>query len=128
MNLLLDTHLVLWAMQGRRALPKAALPWLERADLVYVSAASLWECSIKVGLGKLRVDMALLEDRLVEAGFEQLPVRWAHAAQVALLPQGRHRDPFDRLLVAQAISEPIRLLTCDAALQPYTELVTTIPV
>lgn len=127
MNLLLDTHLVLWAMQGRTALPKAVLPWLDRADLVYVSAASLWECSIKVGLGKLKVDMVMLEERLADAGFEQLPVRWAHAAQVAALPQGRHRDPFDRLLVAQAISEPVRFLTCDAALQPYSELVTTIP-
>ena len=128
MNLLLDTHLVLWAMQGRRALPRAVLPWLDRADVVYVSAVSLWECSIKVGLGRLKVDLASLEQRLAEAGFEQLPVRWAHAVQVASLPQGRHRDPFDRLLVAQAISEPIRLLTCDDALQTYTELVTTIPV
>ena len=75
MNLLLDTHLMLWAMQ------------------------------------------------LADAGFAQLPVRWAHAAQVALLPQGRHRDPFDRLLVAQAMSEPMHLLTCDAALRPYTDLV-----
>ena len=123
MNLLLDTHLMLWAMQGRAALPRAALPWLERADAVYVSAASLWEASIKVALGKLKVDVASLEERLADAGFSQLPVRWTHAARVASLPQGKHRDPFDRLLVAQALSEPMHLLTCDAVLRPYTELV-----
>ena len=123
MNLLLDTHLMLWAMQGRAALPKAALPWLERADAVYVSAASLWEAAIKAALGKLDVDVAALEEQLADAGFVQLPVRWTHAAQVALLPQGRHRDPFDRLLVAQAMSEPMHLLTCDALLRPYTDLV-----
>ena len=123
MNLLLDTHLMLWAMQGRAALPKAALPWLERADAVYVSAASLWEAAIKAALGKLDVDVASLEEQLADAGFAQLPVRWTHAAQVALLPQGKHRDPFDRLLVAQAMSEPMHLLTCDALLRPYTDLV-----
>ena len=123
MNLLLDTHLMLWAMQGRAALPKAALPWLERADAVYVSAASLWEAAIKAALGKLDVDVASLEEQLADAGFVQLPVRWTHAAQVALLPQGKHRDPFDRLLVAQAMSEPMHLLTCDALLRPYTDLV-----
>ena len=123
MNLLLDTHLMLWAMQGRAALPKAALPWLERADAVYVSAASLWEAAIKAALGKLDVDVASLEEQLADAGFVQLPVRWTHAAQVALLPQGKHRDPFDRLLVAQAMSEPMHLLTCDALLHSYTDLV-----
>ena len=123
MNLLLDTRLMLWAMQGRASLPKAALPWLERADAVYVSAASLWEAAIKAALGKLDVDVASLEELLADAGFAQLPVRWTHAAQVALLPQGRHRDPFDRLLVAQAMSEPMHLLTCDALLRPYTDLV-----
>ena len=123
MNLLLDTHLMLWAMQGRAALPKAALPWLERADAVYVSAASLGEAAIKAALGRLDVEVASLEEQLADAGFAQLPVRWTHAAQVALLPQGKHRDPFDRLLVAQAMSEPMHLLTCDALLRPYTDLV-----
>ncbi len=127
MNLLLDTHLMLWAMQGRAALPRAALPWMERADAVYVSAASLWEAAIKAALGKLDVDVQALEDRLADAGFLQLPVRWTHAARVASLPMGPHRDPFDRLLVAQAISEPMHLLTCDAGMNSYTELVIVVP-
>ncbi len=127
MNLLLDTHLMLWAMQGRAALPKAAVPWIDRADAVFVSAASLWESAIKAALGKLTVDMAALEEQLADAGFAQLPVRWTHAAQVALLPQGKHRDLFDRLLVAQAISEPMHLLTCDVALGRYTDLVIVVP-
>lgn len=127
MNLLLDTHLMLWAMQGRATLPKAALPWLDRADAVYVSAASLWEAAIKAALGKLKVDVASLEERLDDAGFVQLPVRWTHAARVASLPQAAHRDPFNRLLVAQALSEPMHLLTCDAALRAYTDLVIVVP-
>lgn len=127
MNLLLDTQLMLRAMQGRGALPRAALPWLERADAVYVSAASLWEAAIKVALGKLKVDVASLEERLDDAGFLPLPLRWTHAARVASLPPAAHHDPFDRLLVAQALSEPMHLLTCDAALRAYTELVIVVP-
>lgn len=123
MKVLLDTHLVLWSMQGRSALPKAVLPWLEEADEVLVSAASLWEAAIKAALGKLRTDIDALEHRLIVAGFVALPVTWAHAARVRTLPM-HHRDPFDRLLVAQALTEPLHLLTCDKSLAAYSDLVT----
>ncbi len=123
MKVLLDTHLMLWSMQGRSALPKAVLPWLEEADEVVVSAASLWEAAIKAALGKLRTDIDTLEHRLVLAGFVALPVTWAHATRVRTLPM-HHRDPFDRLLVAQALTEPLHLLTCDKALAAYSDLVT----
>jgi len=125
MKLLLDTHFMLWAMQGRAAVPKAALPWMEEADEIIVSAASVWEAAIKASLGKLRTDIDTLERRLDDAGFASLPVTWRHAAMVRRLPM-HHRDPFDRLLVAQAISEPLRLLTCDRQLATYSELVTVI--
>lgn len=118
----MDTHLVLWSMQDSRALSTAARAHLRRADAVFVSAASLWEIAIKAGLGKLEVDGALLESKLSEAGFLPLPVTWAHALKSRELPP-LHRDPFDRMLVAQAMCEPMRLLTHDSALAGYSELV-----
>ena len=125
MKVLLDTHLMLWSMQGRSALPKAAHAWFDDADEVFVSAASVWEAAIKAALGKLHTDIGTLERRLDAAGFIALPITWAHAARVRTLPM-HHRDPFDRLLVAQALTEPLRLLTCDARLAAYTDLVTVV--
>ena len=125
MKLLLDTHLVLWSMQDDSNLSNSARYWLEQAEKVYVSSATLWEIAIKVALGKLQVDCAKLENRLVEAGFLPLPITWTHAGQVRQLPHF-HRDPFDRMLIAQAISEPLRLLTHDITLAQYSELVTLV--
>jgi PIN domain nuclease of toxin-antitoxin system len=125
MRLLLDTHLVLWAMQDSPSLSADAREWINKADAVYVSAASLWEISIKATLGRLHVDSEHLEHQLGAAGFIQLPVTWSHASMLRNLPP-LHRDPFDRMLVAQALSEPLRLLTHDAALTGYSDLVTLV--
>jgi PIN domain nuclease of toxin-antitoxin system len=125
MRLLLDTHVVLWAMENSRALSAAAREHLRKAEAVFVSAASLWEIAIKAALGKLEVDSERLERSLVESGFQQLPVTWSHTVQLRTLPP-LHRDPFDRMLIAQAISEPLRLLTHDAALARYSDLVTPV--
>ena len=95
------------------------------AVLLWVSAASLWEIAIKASLGKLTVDSEALEDQLGIAGFEPLPITWQHTVQVRKLPM-HHRDPFDRMLIAQAVSEPLRLLTHDAALRAYSDLVTVV--
>ncbi len=122
MRILLDTNIVLWAMSGSAKLPAAARREIEQADIAYVSAASLWEIGIEVGLGKLDVDIDGLERLLAEAGFVQLPVSWKHARAIHGLPQ-HHRDPFDRVLIAQALSEPLRLVTHDALLARYTDLV-----
>lgn len=92
---------------------------------VFVSAASLWEISIKVALGKLKADPRAVLDALEPAGFLQLPISGEHAAGVARLPR-HHRDPFDRLLVAQAMAEPMRLLTNDSALAAYGDFVTVL--
>ena len=125
MKLLLDTHLVLWAMQDSKHLSVAARKQIRAADVNYVSAASLWEIAIKASLGKLDVDSDVLEERLEMAGFQPLPITWQHTTQVRRLPM-RHRDPFDRMLVAQAISEPLRLLTHDEGLRTYSDLVTVV--
>jgi len=92
---------------------------------VYVSAASIWEISIKVALGKLAADPAEVLAALEPAGFLSLPVTGVHAARVAALPPV-HRDPFDRLLVAQAQTEPMLLLTNDGILTGYGDIVTAV--
>lgn len=122
MRLLLDTHLFLWAVTDSRALRAAARREILAAERVFVSAASIWEIAIKARLGKIEGDPQALARVIGESGFEELPVRADHAARVARLPL-HHADPFDRLLVAQAQSEPLLLLTSDAALAPYGELV-----
>ena len=125
MRLLLDTHLVLWAMQDSRLLSTQARKQMRAAEAVYVSAASLWEVAIKATIGKLTIDSDEFEEKLGEAGFLPLPISWQHAVQLRKLPM-RHRDPFDRMLIAQAISEPLHLLTHDSALTAYSDLVTLV--
>jgi PIN domain nuclease of toxin-antitoxin system len=125
MRLLLDTHVYLWAVTDNRKLTKAARKLISDADEVFVSSASIWEASIKIGLGKLDADVNLLVTEIEASGFKELPVRAVHAALVRDLPD-IHRDPFDRLLVAQALSEPLRLVTADSHLAAYTDLVITI--
>lgn len=121
MNFLLDTQLVLWAAGLSERLPPMARHLMEQpeAELI-VSAASLWEVAIKSGLGRedFRVDPRLLRRGLLEHGYDELPVNGAHATAVDLLPPF-HRDPFDRILVAQAQIEGITLLTTDEVVARY---------
>lgn len=95
---------------------------IAEADEVFVSAASLWEAAIKVGVGKLKVAFDDLVTGITASGFVELPVFARHCVAVGTLPP-HHRDPFDRLLVAQAIEAPLRLLTADPVLRRYSELV-----
>lgn len=122
MRVLLDTHVFLWAVAGSPSLKAAARRQIESAEAAYVSAASIWEIAIKARLGKIEADADELVAAIEQSGFIELPVRAAHAAGVARLPP-LHYDPFDRLLVAQAMAEPLRLLTADPVLAPYSELV-----
>jgi PIN domain nuclease of toxin-antitoxin system len=92
------------------------------AEAVLVSSASIWEIAIKVRIGKLNANPRRVVQFMEAAGFEELPVFSRHTVLVADLPL-YHTDPFDRLLIAQAISEPLHLLTTDAQLKPYSELV-----
>jgi PIN domain nuclease of toxin-antitoxin system len=115
-NLLLDTHVLIWWDEGRR-LSGAARRAIEAADSVYVSAASAWEVAIKIGLGRLR-PARTVEEAADESGFLELPITFRHAQRVSGLP-AHHRDPFDRLLVAQAEVEGLRLVTRDPVFERY---------
>ena len=121
MNLLLDTHVLLWAAGVPERLPGAARTLIEDRDTkLFFSAASLWEVAIKSGLGRadFRVDPRVLRRGLLENDYAELPVAGAHAVVVDLLPP-IHKDPFDRLLVAQARVEGFTLLTADQMVARY---------
>lgn len=121
MRLLLDTHIFYWSFYDPDRLSKRTITIIKEAQAVYVSSASIWEMAIKVRLGKMDGDPADLAAHILATGFTELPVWSKHALLVATLPM-HHTDPFDRLLVAQAMCEPLHLLT-DAKLKPYSELV-----
>ncbi len=118
MRLLLDTQIYLWFLADSRKLRSVARRRIRDADEVYVSAASVWEASIKAALGKLDVDIDDLLTQIPASGFAELPVTARHAAAVAALPR-LHGDPFDRLLVAQAKLLDIEILTADPAIARY---------
>lgn len=121
MNLLLDTHVLLWAAAQPDRLPAAVVEELEdKANRLYFSAASIWEVVIKNGLGRddFRVDPHLLRRGLVENGYQELAISSQHSLAVAHLP-AIHRDPFDRILIAQAEFEGILLLTADDQVARY---------
>jgi PIN domain nuclease of toxin-antitoxin system len=122
-RLLLDTHLLLWAAASSKRLPREARTLLEdTANEAWYSAASIWEIAIKSSLGRkdFRLDLAALQTALPDMGLTELPVTAAHAVGVTRLPL-IHRDPFDRLLIAQSIAEPLTLLTNDALLARYSD-------
>lgn len=122
MRLLLDTHVFLWAIAGSPQLKARDRKVIQDAEVVCVSAVSIWEIAIKARLGKLDADPAAVAAAIESSGFVELPVRATHAAKVFELPM-IHNDPFDRLLVAQALTEPLRLLTRDPMLAGYSDLV-----
>lgn len=121
MKLLLDTHLLLWAAGAPDQLPAAARQLLEdpQNELLF-SAASLWEIAIKRGLGRsdFQVDARVLRRGLLDNGYQELAITSAHAVSIDSLP-AIHKDPFDRILVAQATVEGIILLTADALVAQY---------
>jgi len=125
MRLLLDTQVYLWALANSPKLTTRVRESIQGAEQVYVSAASIWEACIKIGIGKLDASLDALVRGIEGSGFVELPVLAAHTVHVAAL-RPIHRDPFDRLLVAQAIVESLRLLTADANLGQYSDLVTVI--
>jgi PIN domain nuclease of toxin-antitoxin system len=122
MRLLLDTHIFCWWFYEPERLTQETLEVLHGARQVFVSSASIWEVAIKVRLGKMNADPRELFEQIESNNFYELPVLSKHALVVANLPL-HHTDPFDRLLVAQAMSEPLHFLTADPQLKRYSELV-----
>ena len=119
MKFLLDSHALIWALSDPERLPEPVRALIEDpAHEIFVSAASAWEIAIKVGLGKIEFPLKALSAVLADTGFIELPVQFRHAVLVADLPL-HHRDPFDRILVAQAIAEQLTLLSRDPLLRPY---------
>jgi PIN domain nuclease of toxin-antitoxin system len=120
-KLLLDTHLLLWAAGDPNRLSAKARALIGAAEnTVFFSAASVWEIAIKHGLGRddFRVDARLLRRGLLDNGYHELPISSQHAVAIDSLP-ALHRNPFDRLLIAQATVEGITLLTSDALVARY---------
>lgn len=121
MKLLLDTHLLLWAAGSPNLLPEQARRMLEdMQNQLFFSAASLWEIAIKRGLGRddFQVDARVLRRGLLDNGYTEIPIGSDHAVFIESLPP-IHKDPFDRILVAQANVEGITLLTADAQVAKY---------
>jgi PIN domain nuclease of toxin-antitoxin system len=124
-NLLLDTHIALWAVTDSKALPKKARMLIsDEQNTVFVSAASIWEISIKSGLGRGQIPMSGSQAlKFFElSGYRLLPVEPQHAASVEML-EPIHSDPFDRILVAQALTVPLRLLTHDKTVARYSDTI-----
>ena len=122
MKILLDTHVLLWWLADSPSLSGQARALIGSPEnAVFVSAVSLWEIWLKQGLGKLKLPSEF-EEKLAAEAFENLPLTAAHARQVALLPW-HHRDPFARMLVAQAQVTDLILLTADDAIPAYGECV-----
>jgi PIN domain nuclease of toxin-antitoxin system len=117
-NLLLDTHVYLWFVIQSPRLSSNVYHQIETAPVVYISAASLWEVVIKIQVKKLSADPEELADKIADSGFQELPVSVTHTLALERLPL-HHRDPFDRILLAQAHVEHLRLLTYDVGLKPY---------
>lgn len=122
MRLLLDTHILLWWLANDPALPKTAADLIrDPENVIFVSAVSVWEISLKESLGKLNVPAKFAEG-LEKESFESLPLTARQARALVQLPW-LHRDPFDRILVAQALTENLTLLTADTTVASYGDFV-----
>lgn len=120
MKLLLDTRFAFWWQTGDARVTAPVRQMVEAAEAVFVSRASLWELAIKAGLGRLHIDLPVFAAQVEAMGFAWLDIRNPHLLRLAELPVfDDHRDPFDRLLVAQSLVEPLILLTADGKLERY---------
>lgn len=116
-QLLLDTHAFIWWRENSPRLSDDARRRISSASVVFVSVASAWEAAIKIGLGKLRLPESF-EAGVIASRFDRLPIAFRHAEAVARLPR-HHNDPFDRMLIAQAMGEHLTLVTHDRRFAPY---------
>ena len=119
-RLLLDTHALIWFVSNDPNLPVSTRDKIESADDVFLSIASLWEMAIKLNIGKFPLQGSFedIEPQLIAAGITILPVTFTDTVQFRYLPL-HHRDPFDRILVVQAINHSLVLISCDVAFDAY---------
>jgi len=125
MNLLLDTHTFIWFVNGDKDISSKAIELIENPDnLSLISIASIWEIAIKASLGKLRLtnEFHTIRDLILENGLQILPITFSHTEKVYTLPF-HHRDPFDRIIIAQAIVEKCTVITKDSNFSKYELLV-----
>lgn len=125
MRLLLDTNALLWALTNAPRIDAVRNLLLAEENDIFVSTVSWWEIAIKTRIGKLEAHLPALRSAAVESGFLELPLLGSHAEALADLPK-YHNDPFDHMLLAQAMSEPMRLISGDGVLSRYTPLVLSI--
>jgi len=119
MRVLLDTHILLWWLRDDKKLTQEMQHYITASDNdIFISSASTWEIAIKHSIGRLTIDLNEFEDAIGKSGLSLLPITMPHTLAVASLPM-HHSDPFDRLLVAQSIVEPLRLLTHDETVGLY---------
>ena len=119
MRILLNTHILLWWLRDDKKLTNETKLYISESDNdVYVSAVSTWEIAIKKSIGRLTIDLVEFENAMGKSGLSLLPITMPHTLAVTSLPM-HHSDPFDRLLVAQSIVEPLRLLTHDETVGLY---------
>ncbi len=122
MRILLDTHAFLWAIGEHKLSVAAQQAFLSSENELFLSAASYWEMCIKIALGKLNITpdwQVRFESEMVVNQIQWLPIAQSHCQQVTTLPH-LHGDPFDRMLIAQALVEELTLMTADAKIQQYT--------
>jgi PIN domain nuclease of toxin-antitoxin system len=119
LRLLLDTHTLLWALSAPHKLPiNVGKALQDPRHRVFVSPVATWELVIKGALGKIRVDVNNLIAAVRATGFDELPIRFEHTVRVLALPL-HHKDPFDRLLIAQALEESLTIVTKDSLISVY---------
>ena len=117
MSLLIDTHVFLWWRGNRPKISPRAAAAIAKSSAVFVSLVSAWEISIKVATGKLG-GIGPVEEGILQSGFEKLPITFEHAERVATLPP-HHGDPFDRMLIVQALTEKLTIVTHDRRFEAY---------
>lgn len=126
MKILLDTCVFIWILQDSKKLTKNARNLISNASEIHISAVSIWEMMIKSQLGKLKIDFDICLDVIKQNDFLELPITYSHVLTLQKLPD-LHRDPFDRILIAQALTEPLKILTADHIIKQYipdiTELI-----
>lgn len=124
MSFLLDTHVILWFLEGNHNLSLKARISIENSNYTkFISMASIWEIAIKLNLAKLRMEIGLdqLKTEILQNGFELLPLRFEHFLELSKL-EDIHKDPFDRILISQALCENLRLISGDKNFSQYKSL------